>query len=204
MSQYVVGLTGGIGSGKTAVSDSFADLNIAVVDADVCARQVVEPGTQALNKIAERFGSDMLLADGQLNRAALRAKVFQSNDDKDWLNALLHPLIRVQMVEQVALATSSYCILAAPLLLENNMQAMVNRVLVVDVAPEQQLARVMARDNSDEATVRAIMRAQLGREERLAQADDVIVNDDTLLALKNKVQQLHNQYLRLAANPSKT
>ncbi|MDM7859544.1 dephospho-CoA kinase [Alteromonas sp. ASW11-36] len=204
MSQYVVGLTGGIGSGKTAVSDSFTALGIDVVDADVCARQVVEPGNDALAQIASRFGEEILLADGHLNRAALRQRVFQNTADKEWLNALLHPLIRAQMITQIAAATSPYCILVAPLLLENNMQSMVNRVLVVDVAPEQQLARVVARDNSDEATIKAIMRAQLDREERLAKADDVIVNDASLNALKIKVQQLHNQYLRLAANLSKT
>lgn len=199
MSRFIVGLTGGIGSGKTAVSDSFADLGVDIVDADLCARQVVSLGSAALSKITEHFGNEVLLPNGELDRTRLRQRVFSNEDDKNWLNRLLHPLIREQMLSEINASNSVYCILAVPLLLENNMQSMVNRVLVVDIKAEQQVARVKLRDGSDEAVIHAIMNAQVDRETRLEHADDIIDNQSDLTALHKQVAKLHQSYLRLAA-----
>ncbi|WP_100643102.1 dephospho-CoA kinase [Alteromonas facilis] len=204
MSHYVVGLTGGIGSGKTAVSDAFAELGINIIDADICARDVVAIDSPALAEIKQKFGSNILCEDGSLNRPRLRELVFADETKKQWLNSLLHPLIRQRMLDQITKASSAYCVLAVPLLLENKMQAMVNRVLVVDVPEKLQLERAVARDNSQKETIQAIMQSQLDRPTRLSLADDVITNTGTLEQLKSKVQNLHQQYLKLALNPSNT
>ena len=148
---FVVGLTGGIGSGKTAVSDRFATRGITIVDADIAARVVVEPGQPALTSIAEHFGEDILTANGELDRAALRAKVFADPDERVWLEALLHPRISECIGEQLAAAKSAYAVLVSPLLFETNQIRFTNRVLVVDVPEELQLERTMARDDNDEA-----------------------------------------------------
>jgi dephospho-CoA kinase len=197
---FVVGLTGGIGSGKTAVSDRFAARGIAVVDADVAARIVVEPGQPALVVITEHFGEDMLTTDGRLNRAALRARVFSDPAEREWLEALLHPRISECIAEQLAAASSAYAVLVSPLLFETNQVRFTDRVLVVDVPEELQLERTMARDNNDEAQVRAIMAAQASREDRLDKADDVIVNDAGLESLDARVEELHEHYLAAAGN----
>lgn len=199
MSKFIVGLTGGIGSGKTAVSDCFAKLGVDIIDADICARQVVIPGSPALTKIADYFGADVLLPNGELNRALLRKKVFSNDNDKHWLDNLLHPQIRQHMLAQIASASSPYCILTVPLLLENNMQSMVNRVLVIDVPPELQIERVKKRDDSDQSVIEAIMNAQIDRKTRLSLADDIIDNQSDLDTLHNQVATLHQNYLLLAA-----
>ena len=199
MSQYVVGLSGGIGSGKTTVSDEFAKLGIAIIDADIIARQVVEPGSPALAAIVEKFGSQVLNPQGALNRSQLRQQVFSEPALKDWLNQLLHPLIRAQMISQTQLAKSEYCILSVPLLVENKLTVLVNRVLIVDVSEDTQLSRTVLRDNSNAEQIRAIMRAQASRAERLAAADDVINNEGQPQDLVNQVAKLHQQYLKLAA-----
>lgn len=204
MSQYVIGLTGGIGSGKTAVSDSFEALGIDIIDADVCARDVVALGQPALAQIADRFGSDILLSDGNLDRQKMRTIVFADPSLKEWLNALLHPLIRQRMIAQIQASTSAYCVLVVPLLLENNMQSMVNRVLVVDVPTEIQVERVQARDGSDTKTINAIVEAQMPRHDRLALADDVIVNDSDRETLNERVSALHETYLKQALITSST
>jgi dephospho-CoA kinase len=194
----VIGLTGGIGSGKTAVADEFANLGITLVDADLLAREVVEPGSEALAAIAERFGAPILGEDGCLNRAKLRQIVFASQEQKRWLELLLHPLIRELMLLRLASAQSPYCILVSPLLLDTDQWALVQRILVVDVCPETQLQRTLQRDNSDAATIKAIMAAQIDREDRLKKADDVLSNEGSIHELKAKVLALHSKYLELS------
>lgn len=195
MSALVVGLTGGIGSGKTAVSDLFADKGIVIVDADVIAREVVEPGQPALNAIVDRFGPQMLLPDSTLDRRALRELIFNSDEDKNWLNALLHPAIRESMQAQTQRATSAYCILSVPLLVENGLDKMVDRVLVVDVATKLQIERTSSRDQQSKEQVEKIIAAQASREQRLAAADDVIDNNGERSALIEQVEQLHKHYI---------
>jgi dephospho-CoA kinase len=196
---YIVGLTGGIGSGKSTVADFFAELGVEVVDTDVIAREVVAPGEPALAAIAAHFGPEVIAEDGSLDRRALRRRVFGNPAEKDWLNALLHPLIRERMISACAAARSPYCLLVVPLLVENNLTSLCQRVLVVDVSPEQQLTRTTRRDQADEAQIRAIMAAQASREQRLAAADDVIDNNGADLdRIKAEVNRLHRQYLDLA------
>jgi dephospho-CoA kinase len=195
----VVGLTGGIGSGKTAVSDHFEHLGITVVDADLASRQVVEPGTPALAAIAEHFGPEILQADGALDRAALRARIFADEGERHWLEALLHPRIGEALRDGLAAATSPYAILVSPLLFEAGQATLVDRVLLVDAPEALQLERTMARDQNSEAQVQAIIKAQASRAERQARADDILVNDGTLADLLTKVEALHERYLALAA-----
>lgn len=195
---FIIGLTGGIGSGKTAVSDRFAALGIKVVDADVCARVVVEPGKPALALIAEHFGHDVLDSNGALDRARLRQIVFADDNERKWLESLLHPLIFEEMWNQLQSATSPYAILVSPLLIEGGQTAICQRVLVVDVPEDIQLARTMARDANSAEQVKAIMAAQTSRMARLEKADDVIVNDSDLASLQLAVDELHQHYLRLA------
>ncbi|MCB1684331.1 MAG: dephospho-CoA kinase [Pseudomonadales bacterium] len=202
MSQFTVGLTGGIGSGKSAVSDRFADLGIIVVDADVASRVVVEPGRPALAAIAEHFGADILTSEGSLDRAALRARVFADTGERRWLEALLHPRINEYIRTELENAASPYAILAHPLLVETGQTRICNRVLVVDVPESVQLERTMARDNNSETQVRAIMSAQASRADRLAAADDVILNDQGLDHLDAEVAKLHTLYLELANKPA--
>jgi dephospho-CoA kinase len=204
MSHYIIGLTGGIGSGKTAVSNAFAQLGINIVDADVCAREVVTSGSNTLAQIVERFGRDILLPNHELDRALLRQRVFADDVEKNWLNQLLHPLIRQRMLAQIGASTSAYCILSVPLLLENKMQSLVNRVLVVDVPPDIQIKRVVDRDQSEEALIQSIMNSQIDRDSRLALADDVINNQSDLVSLHQQVDTLHLNYLALAAPQAPT
>lgn len=200
MSDFIVGLTGGIGSGKTTVANLFADLGVNIIDADIIARDVVAKGSPALSTISEHFGADFIQADGQLNRALLRKNIFSSEGDKLWLNNLLHPLIREQLVSQTKAASSPYCLLVVPLLIENNLTALVNRVLVVDVKESTQIARTTMRDNNSTKQVQAIMNSQVSRAVRQSHADDLLNNDNCSLAkLKTLVAQLHQTYL-LCAN----
>ena len=196
----VVGITGGIGSGKSAVTDQLARLGITIVDADLAARVVVEPGRPALAAIAEHFGADILLADGSLDRAALRARVFADPAEREWLEQLTHPLINAYIAEELAAAESPYAILAHPILIETRGTEGCDRILVVDVPEELQVSRTMERDDNPESQVRAIMAAQASREERLAAADDVIVNDRGLDHLDSEVARLHALYLDMAAS----
>lgn len=195
---WVVGLTGGIGSGKTAASNAFAQLGVAVVDADVVARIVVEPGTEALSAIAGHFGADVLLSDGNLNRPAMRQKIFANADEKQWLESLLHPLIAKEIKRQLATARSPYAILVSPLLLEIDQANVCDRILVVDVNEETQVARTIARDGNDEDQVRRIIAAQSNRQKRLDNADDVIDNSTNLTDLQAQVAKLHSNYMELA------
>lgn len=197
MSDVIIGLTGGIGSGKTTVANIFAQYGIAIVDADIVAREVVEPGTPALKAISDYFGSEFILADGQLDRSKLRHKVFANPNDKQWLNKLLHPLIRNEMTHQCQQANSPYCILVAPLLIENGIHKTVDKVLVVDVLAKTQIARTVSRDNNSVAQVQKILDAQLSREERLQHADFVISNESkSTSSLNEQVERLHRKILK--------
>lgn len=198
MSKLVIGLTGGIGSGKTTVADIFATYGIDIIDADIVAREVVAPETPALKQIEQHFGSDFILTDGNLDRTKLRHKVFANEDDKQWLNTLLHPLIRDAMAKQCLLAKSPYCFLVAPLLIENGIHNTVEKVLVIDVRPKTQISRTVSRDNNTVEQVQKILNSQVSREERLAHADYVIKNDDcSFEELKEQVELLHREFLKL-------
>lgn len=194
---WILGLTGGIGSGKSAAADAFAELGIETVDADHAARWVVEPGRPALEHIVDRFGDDVLQADGQLNRAALREHIFAEPEQRQWLEGLLHPLIRAEIKQFLDAAQSPYVILVSPLLIESGQHQIVQRVLVVDVPTEVQLNRALQRDQVSETQLRAIMQAQLQRDERLKYADDVLCNAADKAALQQEVARLHDYYLTL-------
>lgn len=199
MSKMIIGLTGGIGCGKTTVSNFFAELGIDVIDADIAARIVVQPGKDALVAIEQRFGSDIIAADGQLNRAKLRRQIFSQPDDKTWLNNLLHPLIRQEIISQLRTAKSDYCLLVAPLLLENKLDKLVDRVLVVDVDEASQIARTIARDTSSETEVKRIIASQIPREQRLKYADDIIKNEHiNLKEMQQLVIDLDHKYRLLS------
>ncbi|QSB19668.1 dephospho-CoA kinase [Pseudomonas sp. 15A4] len=194
---WILGLTGGIGSGKSAAAQCFVDLGVHLVDADHAARWVVEPGRPALAQIAEHFGPSVLQADGTLNRSALRELIFKDPQQRVWLESLLHPLIREEIRQYLARAESAYAILVSPLLLETSQHQMVRRVLVIDVPESVQIERTVLRDKTNEEQVRAILKAQASRDERLSRADDVIVNDRDPAWLKSEVERLHHFYLTL-------
>ncbi|MEQ8955898.1 MAG: dephospho-CoA kinase [Gammaproteobacteria bacterium] len=196
---FVVGLTGGIGSGKSTIAALFAKLGATVVDADVHSRNVVTPGSTALAAITAHFGRDVLQDNGELNRTRLRDIVFQEPQQRLWLEQLLHPLIADSLRQALSASQGSYCILESPLLLETSQRELVNRVLVVDVSREIQLQRALARDNSEAVVIQGIIDAQMDRQARLQQADDVINNEAEPAMLAGRVQQLHTQYLKLAA-----
>lgn len=195
---YTVALTGGIGSGKSTVAAAFASLGTDIVDADIIARQVVEPGSPALAVIVSRYGAEMLMSDGTLNRRQLRERIFAYPTEKEWLNALLHPLIQQETQRQMKQATSPYVLWVVPLLVENHLWQKANRVLVVDVSEETQLMRTTQRDHVTEAHAKQIIAAQATREQRLAVADDVIDNNGAPDAIALDVARLHARYLELA------
>jgi len=193
-----IGLTGGIASGKSTVSRIFSELGITVIDADEVSRRVVEPGTPGLAAVVRRFGADVLDADGRLNRAALRARIFADPAARRDLEAILHPLIRAAMDEETAAVSGPYVVLAIPLLVEGGPGDRVDRVLVVDVDEATQIARVVSRDGVPESQARAILAAQASREQRLRAADDVIANGGSVAELRHSVEILHRRYLELA------
>ena len=194
---FTVGITGGIGSGKSAVANYFAGQGICIVDADIIARSVVEPGTNALVAITERFGHD-ILTNGQLDRKKLRTIIFAAADKRRWLENLLHPLIEQQIIAQLSQATSRYAVLVSPLMLEIGQHALVDRVLVVDVPECIQIERTMTRDQMTEEQTRQILSSQISREQRLAKAHDIVDNSGTLAQLHQYLEPLHQRYLRLA------
>ncbi|QFS87798.1 MULTISPECIES: dephospho-CoA kinase [unclassified Marinobacter] len=195
----IVGLTGGIGSGKSTVVRIFGDLGVHWVDADDVAREVVEPGTAGLAAIAEHFGREILQADGALDRAALRQRVFENPEERNWLERLLHPVIREELVRQLqspeASNTQPYVLLVSPLLLETDQHELVDRTVVVDVPEEVQIERTMARDDNSQAQVERIMAAQMARDERRSRADAVIDNNRPLQDVERQVCELHNRFL---------
>ena len=199
---YIVGLTGGIGSGKTTIANLFANLGVPLVDADVVAREVVEKDSPLLSKIVEHFGPQILTKQGELNRAALREIVFHHDEEKQWLNNLLHPAIRERMKQQLSEQTAPYTLFVVPLLIENKLTALCDRILVVDVSPQTQLARSAQRDNNNFEQIQRIMNSQVSQQERLKWADDVINNDAELAQnlphLQQKVLELHQFYLQQA------
>lgn len=193
--RLIVGITGGIGSGKSAVTQRFEQHDITVVDADLAARVIVAPGRPALAAIAEHYGADILQPDGCLDRAALRGRVFSDARERAWLEQLTHPLIGQEIVDQIEASRSPYTILSSPLLLETSQRDLVNCVVVVDVPEDIQLRRTMQRDSNDEAQVKRIMAAQISRADRLAQADIVIDNSRSLSELDSLVEELHKEFL---------
>jgi dephospho-CoA kinase len=203
MSKFIVGLTGGIGSGKTTVSDMFAKLNIDIIDADIAARTVVMPGSKALIAIEANFGPDFITPTGELGRTKLRSRIFSNSDDKTWLNNLLHPLIRTEILSQISQAKSNYCVLVAPLLIENNLQKLVNRVLVINIDEANQIARTAERDPSSVAEIKRIIASQMPSKQRLSFADDVINNQDISLDdIQQQVIALDQKYRTLALKHS--
>jgi dephospho-CoA kinase len=194
-----IGLTGGIASGKSTVTQRFAELGVPVIDADVSARNVVERGKPGLEQVVRRFGPGVLDAHGNLDRPALRALIFNDSGSRQTLDAILHPLIRADMEQQAATATGPYLVMSIPLLVEGGRaHDRVDRVLVVDVDEALQLQRVQARDGCSETHARAILASQASREARLAAADDVLRNSGSVADLRQAVDRLHEKFLHLA------
>lgn len=197
----IVGLTGGIGSGKSTVANLFGNLGVHWVDADIVAREVVEPGTPALARIAEHFGESILQEDGALDRARLRTLVFEDSAERIWLEGLLHPVIRDELIRQLnarnddATYSLPYVMLVSPLLLETNQHELTDRVVVVDVPQEVQVQRTMDRDTNTREQVERIIAAQMPREQRLQNADDVIDNTQDLSEVAHQVGELHKQLM---------
>ena len=195
---FVVGLTGGIASGKTAVSDAFAALGVPIIDTDVIARELVASGQPALSEIASQFGQAYLTADGKLNRPQLRQLIFADDGARQRLEAILHPRIQQTVQQYLTQLQTPYCIVVIPLLVETGGRCYINRVLVVDINESLQIERVMARDQINAAQAQQILAVQTSREQRLAKADDVIDNSGSLAELEAKVFTLHQHYLQLA------
>lgn len=197
---FAVGLTGGIGSGKSTVADCFAALGVPVIDTDVIARALTAPGGAALEAIRAVFGETVMQADGTLHRAVLRRRVFADSAARRQLEAILHPRIRQEVAQKLATLTAPYALIVIPLLVETGgYRDVLNRVLVVDCPEALQITRVMARSGLAQGEIKAILAAQAGRAERLAVADDIIVNTISLEALRAEVAALHQRYLAMAA-----
>lgn len=195
----IIGLSGGIASGKTTVANLFnKHFNIDIVDADIVAREVVALGSEGLKQITAHFGEAILLEDGTLNRSKLRELIFSDPKQKLWLNDLLHPMIRDKIDSDLSKVTSPYALLVAPLLIENHMQGMADRVLIVDVPVEVQIERTMNRDNVSREQVASILKSQASREQRLAVADDVIKNHTKNQELLPQITDLHQKYLAIS------
>ena len=190
---FVLGVTGGIGCGKTAVTDRLATHGVDIIDADIVAAQVVEPNTQALTLISKHFGPSILQDNGELNRPALREIIFKQPKEKQWLEDLLHPLIRQNILEQIDNSKPPYCVLVAPLLLEGDLHRVVDRIVVVDCTEAMQIERATKRDHSDKDLIKSIIAQQMSRAEKLKKADVIISNEGTLDQLHQKVDQLHTQ-----------
>jgi len=193
----IVGLTGGIGSGKSAVNGYLKQLGVTLVDADKVAREVVVAGSPALTTIAAHFGQQVLLPDGSLDRAALRQSIFSNKAQKDWLEALLHPLIGASIDTQLAAACGPYAVLESPLLLETEQHTKVDFIVVVDVSEAQQLQRASLRDNNSAQQISAIMASQMERQKRLDRAHWVLDNQQDLNHLQQQVAQLHQHLCQL-------
>jgi dephospho-CoA kinase len=198
-----IGLTGGIASGKSTVTQRFAELGVPVIDADVASRNAVEPGKPGLAQVVQRFGGGILDADGRLDRRALRNLIFEDSSLRQALDAILHPLIRAEMEREAAQATAPYVVMAIPLLVEGGSAGKrVDRVLVVDADETLQIQRLQARDGSSEQQARAILSSQATRAARLSHADDVLLNAGSVAELRQAVDRLHEQYLQLAQSSS--
>lgn len=194
----VIGVTGGIGSGKTTVTNMFALFGIVVVDADLIAREVVQAGEPCLIEIAQRFGPSILLPDGNLNRKKLRDIIFADNNERLWLESVTHPAIRTLTEQRLADATSLYAILSSPLLFETDQHTLTNKIVAVDVAESQQVERACSRDGQTAEQIQAIMQKQISRTARLTKADYVIDNSQSLDHTQSQVQALHQTFTMLA------
>ena len=194
----IIGLTGGIGSGKSVASDKFKSLGIAVVDADVASRTVVEPGKPALKEIEDHFGSGIITAEGKLDRNNLREIIATDPEERKWLESVLHPKIGEQITKEISESTSIYTLFVAPLLLETNSQEMCSRVVVVDVPKDVQIRRTAKRDKVSPNQVEQMVAAQMEREKRLEKADDVLLNNGTIEDLEKQVEELHKKYIQMA------
>ena len=198
---YTIALTGGIASGKTMISNEFARLGVPVIDTDVIAHNLVEPGQPALREIEDVFGSDIIDESGRLNRQELRSLIFSDPEKRLNLESILHPKIRLEAGENVAKVDFDYCILVIPLLAERGAYPNVDRILVVDVDTETQISRLMARDNNSRKQAEQALAAQVSRKHRLSIADDVLKNTGSLQQARHKVAQLNQKYLQLAKAP---
>jgi len=199
----VVGLTGGIGSGKSAVAKLFAEHDVPIIDADDISRELTQADQPAFHSIIKHFGNQVILPDGKLDRAKLRDIIFRDPKQRLWLEHLLHPMIRDAIAERLKQIHEPYCILVIPLLLEVEFYSFINRILVVDAPEQKQLERVAARDNSRKSEIEAILKTQASREARLARAHDVITNNGTLDDLVPQVEQLHEKYSQMANSHSR-
>jgi dephospho-CoA kinase len=195
---YIVGLTGGIGSGKSTIAQGFRELGIDVVDADHASRKVVDPGMPALNIIADRFGAKMIKRDGTLNRAAMRQLIFSQPLEKNWLENLLHPLIAEWIVDQLQRAESAYVMLESPLLLETKQHQLVNTLLLIDLPQPLQLSRTSERDGDPQPQIQSIIDSQMAREDKLRRADYVFDNSLALDTVTPRITTLHETFLHLA------
>lgn len=193
-----IGLTGGIGSGKSTAANFFKNQGVTVIDLDQIARLLVSPGSPALLQIKERFGSEILHKNGQLNRKKLAQIIFFDSQEKQWLEQLLHPLIRKEQQEQIEAATSNYVVIEIPLLIENKLSDTVSRVLLIDCPENLQRERALARGGQSKQQIIRTMAAQATREQRQNVADDIVLNDASVDAMVNKLQALHEKYLQLA------
>ena len=193
----IIGLTGGIGSGKSVASDKFKSLGIVVVDADVASRTVVEPGKPALKEIQDHFGSGIITAEGKLDRNKLREIIATDAKERKWLESVLHPKIGEQITKEISESTSVYTLFVAPLLLETNSQEMCSRVVVVDVPKDVQIRRTAKRDKVSPNQVEQMVAAQMEREKRLEKADDVLFNSGTIEDLEKQVEELHKKYIQM-------
>lgn len=189
----IIGITGGIGCGKTTVTDLFSDRGVPIIDADIIAREVVLSDTFALQKITEKFSTSILLDDQTLNRSKLRDIIFKSKDHKHWLETLLHPLIRAQINSQLQTASLhyAYVVLSSPLMLETDQHSLVNKIVVIDIDPDTQLNRAMHRDSNSKRQIQRIINAQMARDKRNSHADFVLSNSGSLQELSRAVEQLH-------------
>ena len=197
-----IGLTGGIASGKTTVSDLFAKLGATVVDTDVIAREVVAPGLPALDEIRTTFGDEVLNADGSLDRGAMRQLIFADDTARERLQAILHPKIQAETLRRVAAADGPYTVVVVPLLADSPLRAHLDRILVVDCDESTQIRRLLERDTESEQQARRILAAQASREQRLAIADDVIENNSSLAVLAEQVSAMHDRYIALLNLPA--
>ena len=193
----IIGLTGGIGSGKSVASDKFKSLGITIVDADVASRTVVEPGKPALKEIEDHFGSGIITAEGKLDRNKLREIIATDPEERKWLESVLHPKIGEQITKEISESTSVYTLFVAPLLLETNSQEMCSRVVVVDVPKDVQIRRTAKRDKVSPNQVEQMVAAQMEREKRLKKADDVLLNSGTIEDLEKQVEELHKKYMQM-------
>jgi len=193
-----IGLTGGIGCGKSTVAQYFRELGITVIDADAIARELVVPNTDAYTAIFHHFGSDILTKDNQINRKKLREIIFADAEQRAWLENLLHPLILAEINQRKKNANSPYCILMIPLLLEKNVYHDIDRILVIDADEELQIKRVKQRDQLTAEQIQAVLAAQIPRQERLKLADDVVQNNGNLVNLEKQITTLHQRYLQIA------